>query len=108
MEEKFGLIRGIECGFVKADPELTEHIAKKTGIPTEKVKEMLRYNMFTVGQFSELTGLTVSVVHNKIRPVLKDDQYNTDLNFCHPFPGTIEKGPRFIVRDEKAEKHLKA
>jgi hypothetical protein len=108
MEEKFGLIKGIECGFVKADPELTEQIANKRGIDPDKVKEMLRYNIFTVGQFSELTGLTVSTVHNKIRPVLKNDQYSTDLNFCHPFAGIKEKGPRFIVRDEKAENFLKA
>jgi hypothetical protein len=108
MEENFGLIKGIECGLAKADPKLIEHLAEKTGITTERLKEMLRYNMFTVGQFSKLTGLTVSVIHNKIRPVFKDDQYTTDLNFCYPFPDSVEKGPKFIVRDSKAEKYLKA
>ena len=107
MEEKFGLIKGIECGFVKADPELIDQIAEKRGIPPEKVKEMLRYNMFTIGQFSKLTGLTVSVIHNKIRPVLKGDEYITDLNFCYPFPDSVERGPKFVVRDEKSDKILR-
>jgi len=46
MEEKFGLVLGVECRFVKTDPEIIEAIAKRIGKEASRVKSMMRYNMF--------------------------------------------------------------
>ena len=70
MEEKFGLIQGIECRFVKTDPEIVEAISKRTGIDALKVKYMMRYNIFTVAQFAELSQLAISSILNKTRPTI--------------------------------------
>jgi hypothetical protein len=108
MEGKFGLIKGIECKFVKTEPELIESLSKRTGIDIEKIKAMMRYNMFTVNQFAQLTQLAVSSITNKTRPSLSGDDYNTELDFCFPFRDELNEGPKFVVRNEKAEKFLKA
>jgi hypothetical protein len=106
MEEKFGLIKGIECKTVKTDQALIDALSKKTGIDSDKMYWMLRYNMFTVNQFSQLSGLTVSVIHNKIRPVLEGETYITELDFCYPHQDKENEGPKFIVRNAKSEKLL--
>jgi hypothetical protein len=107
MEEKYGLIKGMQCLLRKTDNTLFEAISEKRGIGIEDVKSMMQYNMFTINQFSRLTGLTVSVIHNKIRPILLGETYNTDLNFCYPFSDLDNEGLKFIVRDGKSEKLLK-
>ena len=107
MEEKFGLIRGVKCQFKKTDQEVIDVISAKTGIKPEDIRDMMLYNMFTVGQFSKLSGLTVSVVHNKTRPVLVDGNYTTELNFCFPFSEPDNEGPKFIIRDSKSDNFLK-
>jgi len=109
MEEKFGLIKGVECKFVKTDSELIESLAKKLELPVDKTKEMMRYNMFTVNQFAQLTGLAVSSITNKARPSINSDGiWYTELDYCFPFSDKENEGPKFIIRNEKAEKLLKA
>jgi hypothetical protein len=108
MEEKIGLIKGIECRLVKTDAELIEMLAKRTEISAEKVKEMMRYNIFTINQFATLTKLSVSHILNKTRPSVINGGIGTELNYCYPFQDTENEGPKFIYRDEKAEKFLKA
>jgi hypothetical protein len=108
MEEKFGLIKGMKCQLSKTDPSLIEALSVKTGISAEKVKEMMLYNMFTVGQFSKLTLLSISTVHNKTRLVLEDGVYTSELDFTYPFSEPDNLGPKFIVRNAKSEAVLKA
>lgn len=110
MDEKFGLITGIECKYVKTDPEIIEAIAARTGIDAQRVKSMMRYNIFSVLQFSELSQLAVSSILNKTRPsiVNKDTgDLGTELDFCYPFQTKNQSGPKFVVRNEKSEKYLK-
>lgn len=108
MEEKFGLIKGVECKFVKTDPALIEALSKRTGIDIEKMKGMMRYNAFTISQFAHLTGLAVSTITNKTRPLMIDGKYDTELDYCYLWQDKEGDGPKFVVRNEKSEKYLKA
>lgn len=110
MEEKFGLITGIECRYVKTDPEIIEAIATRTGIDAQRVKSMMRYNIFSVLQFSELSQLAVSSILNKTRPSIvnkETGELGTELDFCYPFQTKNQSGPKFVVRNEKSEKYMK-
>ncbi|MDX9913921.1 MAG: hypothetical protein RBS77_05060 [Candidatus Moranbacteria bacterium] len=110
MEEKFGLITGIECKYVKTDPELIESIATRTGITPQRVKSMMRYNIFTIGQFAELSDLAVSSILNKTRPSVVDKEtgaLGTELDYTYPFKSAKMDGPKFIIRNEKSEKYLR-
>ena len=108
MEEKLGLINGIECKFVKTDPSLIESLAKSTGMTTDMIKGMMRYNIFTVNQFSQLTGKAISTITNLTRPIYREGALVTDLDFCFPFADNVNEGPKFVIRNEKAEKYLQA
>lgn len=110
MEEKFGLVPGIECKYVRTEPEIITAIAKRTGIDPARVKAMMRYNIFTVAQFAELSQLAVSSVLNKTRPsiVNKDaGTLGTELDYTYPFQTKDSEGPKFILRNEKAERYLR-
>ena len=107
MEGEFGLIKNLNCLLCKTSPDLISLISERTGLSTESVKSMMRYNIFTISQFAELTGLTISTIYNKIKPVLENGFYKTDLDFCFPFSTSVNEGPKFIVRNEKSEKFLK-
>jgi hypothetical protein len=105
--KKFGLIPGIECKFVKTDPSIIEALAKKTETPIEQIKCMMRYNMFTVNQFSQLACMPISTVTNKTRPAFKEGEIDTELDWCFPFQDKENEGPKFILRNEKSEKYLR-
>jgi len=110
MEEKFGLISGIECKYVKTDPELIDAISQRTGIEPHKVKVMMRYNIFTIAQFAELSQLAISSILNKTRPSIVDKEtggLGTELDFTYPFQTSKTEGPKFILRNEKSERYFK-
>ena len=105
--KKFGLIEGFEVNLVKIDNQYVEAMAKKIEEEVPKVKAMLRYNVFTVNQFVQLSGLHISTVNNKCRPAFVDGEINTELDWCFPHPDKIGEGPKFIIRNEKSEKYLR-
>jgi hypothetical protein len=107
MEEKVGLIKGVECKFVKTDIEIIDSLVARTGMGAEMIRVMMRYNMFTINQFSDLTGLSVSHILNKTRPSVIDGVVGTELDFCFPFQDQGNPGPKFIVRNDKSEKYIK-
>ena len=107
MEEKYGLISEVECKFVKTDTTLIESLSETTGIPIELVRKAMRYNIFTVNQFSQLTGKAISTITNMTRPIYRDGKLVTDLDYCFPFPDKDNEGPKFIFRNEKSEKYIK-
>lgn len=106
-KKEFGLLSGVECKFVKTDPEIIDAIAARINLDPAKVKAMMRYNIFTVKQFSELSGLAISSIINKTRPINRENGWETDLDFAYPFADSKDSGPKFIVRNEKSEKYLK-
>jgi len=107
MEEKYGLLKDVECKFVKTDPTIIEAMSKRLDIPINQMKHMLRYNMFTVSQFADLSQLAVSTITNKTRPLMIDGKYDTELDYCYPYQDKEGNSPKFIVRNEKAEKYIK-
>ena len=108
MEEKYGLLKDVECKFAKTDPTIIEGMSKRLGIPIDHMKHMLRYNMFTVSQFADLSQLAISTITNKTRPLMIDGKYGTELDYCYPYQNKNGDSPKFIVRNEKSEKYLKA
>jgi len=103
----FGLIKGVECKFAKSDPDVVESIAQKTMLTPEKVKSMLRYNIYTINQFAIISQLSVSTILNKTRPTIINGAINTELDYCYPFQDVDSDGPKFILRNEKSEKYLR-
>lgn len=108
MNEKIGLVEET-IRLVKKDDELVNTILKKREFSKdnlETIREMLRYNVWTVQQFQELSGLAVSTILNKMRPIYKKGELFTDLDFCYPFHSLKSKGPKCIVRNEKSERYI--
>ncbi|KKM83115.1 hypothetical protein LCGC14_1312710 [marine sediment metagenome] len=98
--------------FVKFDEDLYNHIIKSRNIfdneEQSKIKEALRYNIFTVIMFSDMTGIPVSTVNSKTSPKLaKDGKIYTELDYTFPWPSLNKAGGKFIVRNEKAEELLR-
>jgi hypothetical protein len=114
MDEEFGLIN-TEVAFVKTDPEVIKQLfarlrKEKEGAYADekKVKTLMRYNVWTVEQFSDVSGLAVSTITNLARPYFTDDKLlSTRLDYCYPWPNSKGKGPKFIVRNGKSEKYIK-
>ena len=107
--ERLGLVK-LQVKLVRKDEELISIIMQKRGLTEEKkdsIAEMLRYNILTVEQFADLTGLAVSSITNKTRPSYKDDVLITELDYCYPYSSLKKDGPKFVVRNEKAERYLK-
>lgn len=115
MEEEYGQLN-IEVVFVKADPEIAKKLfarlrkEKPDSYTDEKqVKALLRYNVWTIDQFCDVSGLSVSTVNNLARPTFsaKENKVCSTLNYCFPHPDSGGKGPKFVVRNEKSEKYIK-
>ena len=107
MEEKFGLMEGMELRLVKTDPELIDVIVSNTGKPHAKIKSMMRYNMFTIQQFADLVQLDKTTIINKTRPSVIDRKtgtIGTELDYCFPRQAFESLGSKNIIRNEKAEK----
>lgn len=110
MSEKLGLIK-TTIRLVKKDEELINRILAAKAMGEEEhdqgdITEILRYNVWTTRQFSDLTGLAESTITNKCRPVYKDGEIKTELDHCYPFAYLGGLGPKFIVRNEKSEAML--
>lgn len=118
MEEECGLVN-IEVVFVKTDPEIIKKLflrlkeeTKETKYPyTEEsqVRTLMRYNVWSIDQFCDVSGLKVSSVNNLARPTFSfnDNKLSSKLNYCFPHPDSGGKGTKFIVRNEKSEAYIK-
>lgn len=101
-----------EISFVKKDEELAHLIIEKMewGNDEEKkrfVYACLRYNMFTVKQFSDLAGIdTVTLNGYYSQPKLSRGEMVSKLDFCYPHKSLETLGPKFIYRNEKSIKLL--
>jgi hypothetical protein len=105
MSEKIGLIK-TTIRLVKKDEELVDRIMKDRLVPDTHrpvIVEILRHNVWTVKQFSDLTGLNESTIRNYCRPKYRDGDLSTELDFCYPFEDLGGSGPKFIIRNEKSE-----
>jgi hypothetical protein len=118
MEEELAPLN-IQVAFVKTDPELIKKLFARLSTEEcegcespykneQQVKTLMRYNVWTVDQFSDVSGLAVSSITNLARPQFVGDKLCVKLNVCFPFPDSDGRGPKFIVRNAKSEKYLKA
>ena len=105
MNEKIGLVNE-QVRLVRKDDELIDRVMKARDISEEdkeSIKDMLRYNMWTIKQLGDITGLNKSTILNKTRPIYRNGDLNTELDFCYPFSNLEGQGPKFIIRNEKSE-----
>ena len=108
MSHKIGLVKA-PIRLVKKDEELVDRITKAREIKEEfreHLIEILRHNVWTTNQFSDLTGFKESTITNKTRPSYRNDELVTELDFTYPFADLHGFGPKFIVRNEKSEAML--
>ena len=117
MEEEITPLN-VQVAFVKTDPEIIKKLF--TRLSTEgcdgcdnpykeeqQVKILMRYNVWTVDQFKDVSGLAVSSITNLARPSFMGEKLVVKLNVCFPFPDSDGRGPKFVVRNEKSEKYIK-
>jgi hypothetical protein len=98
-----------KCMPVETPSELIEAVKRKTNLPEEKIKSMLQYNIFTIKQYSHLTNMMISTIIGKLKPkFISGHMLSPELDICYPFPCGKDKGYKYIIRNDKAEKYLKA
>jgi hypothetical protein len=101
-----------ELRLVKKNDILAEAIIKNRGWERDAEKRdyvysCLRYNMFTMLQFSEMTGIALDTLHNHyLKPKLVKLKMESRLDICYPHRALESLGPKFIFRNEKSEKLL--
>ena len=108
-------VQNVEIVFVKTDPDIIKKLFARlkkecpdTYDDEKKVKALMRYNVWTVGQFCDVSGLKVSTVNNLCRPMFIGGSFELKLDYCYPLRDSGGKGLKMIVRNEKSEKLLKA
>ncbi len=108
MIHRIGLVK-VPIRLVKKDEDLVNRIMKCQKISEEhreELIEILRHNVWTTNQFSDLTGFKESTITNKTRPSYRNNELVTELDFAYPFADLNGTGPKFIVRNEKSEAML--
>lgn len=117
MEEEFAPLN-IQVAFVKTDPELIKKLLARLSAKDcdgcinpykdeHQVKMLMRYNVWTIAQFCDVSGLAVSSVTNLARPTFSQGKLSVKLNVCYPFPDSDGNGPKFVVRNKKSENYIK-
>ena len=97
----------IICEKVITPEDLLIKVSQKTKIDLKMIKDMLTYNVFTLKQFSILSGLSVSAINIKARySYVNRTMLSPELDVCHPFKSNASMGLKCIIRNEKSEKYL--
>lgn len=109
-EASIGEVKDVIISLVKLDNDLISKIVSKMGMDTlpgyDYVKRRMRYNVWTVDQFCELTSKSVpniTILTKKI--VMQGTAPSAALNYCYPMEGKT-KGPKFIYRNVKSIAYL--
>jgi hypothetical protein len=102
--ELIEVAKSVDVRLVKTDPDVIKKISERTGIDILKVKQMMRYNIFTINQFAKLSQLSLSTVNYKTRPALVKGALTFELDTVYPFQDSENAGPKFILRNEASEK----
>ncbi|RLD56998.1 MAG: hypothetical protein DRI97_06280 [Bacteroidetes bacterium] len=108
MSHKIGIVKA-PIRLVKKDDELIDRVMDVRGLDNEHraaITEILRHNIWTTKQFSDLTGFKESTITNKTRPAYRNEELVTELDYTYPFADLAGMGPKFIVRNEKSEAML--
>lgn len=113
-------MENLEIEFVKTDPKIIKALfarlstedckgCKNPYSDVKQVRTLMRYNIWTIKQFSDVSGLTLSGVNNLLRPsIVGGKLVNAKMDVCFPHPDSDGHGPKFIVRNERSERYIKA
>ena len=119
MKEELNVEVEVEIGAVKTESALIKKLfarlstedckgCKNPYINEKQVKALMRYNIWTIKQFSDVSGLTISGVNNLLRPrIVGGKLVNAKMDVCFPCPDSDGHGPKFIVRNERSERYIK-
>jgi hypothetical protein len=122
MKEQRKGILSTKVALVKTDPTLLKKLYERINFETghenteekwmteEEVKNLMLYNVWTIDQFKDVSGLAVSTITNLTRPYFVEensDEVEVKLDICFPFSDSEGRGPKFIVRNPKSEKYIK-
>jgi hypothetical protein len=95
----------------KKDEELENIVMERLGLDESvraKVRIILRYNMLTPKQVSDISGLSIYSITNKTRPKYDPEgNLTTELDVVYPFIDVTGQGPKFIYRNEKLDRLLR-
>jgi len=96
----------VELSLMETSDYLIKKIAKSKDISVKRVSDMLKYNLISAQQLTEITGY--SNVRTMMMPRSKRGDIVVDLDRCYPFPVNEKNdGFVFIVRNEKCENFIK-
>jgi hypothetical protein len=81
---------------------------KNPSLIEKRIKDMMRYNVWTVKMYSDLVCLDISTITSYTRPaIVAPNTIGYKLDVCYPFADVNGTGPKFILRNEKSEKLLR-
>jgi hypothetical protein len=117
MEEPVEIIP-VTVALIKTDPEILEKLFARLSKDScngcqnpytdeKQVKQLMRYNIWTVDQFADVSGFSVSTITNMARPGFIGNKIGCKLDACFPFPDSDGRGPKFILRNQKSEQYIK-
>ncbi len=82
-------------------------ISEKRNIPFNTVVKMMRYNVLTVKQLSQITGVSVVDIMNWTKAGKKTLPKITEVGVFVEFDAAENRGPLCILRDERTENIIK-
>lgn len=87
---------------IKWPEDVMMKISNKRGINMSDLKNIMAYNVMTVGQVVLVTGRAEDGIRTKLQPrwLGKKKEFYAALTACYPFP-TEAKGPMFVLVDDK-------
>tara|TARA_R110000772_G_scaffold98239_1_gene197636 strand:+ start:1650 stop:2012 length:363 start_codon:yes stop_codon:yes gene_type:complete len=93
---KYNTLNKIKIEEVYTLPDLIQRARDASGLSTNQVSDIMRYNVFTVAQLVRLTGNDTDYINSKIK--------SGHLARCYPFPDHSEKRRSFVfvLRDENS------
>ncbi len=112
------ILPNITVLMVKTDPEILKKLfarlkareckdCENPYVDEAQVKTLMRYNVWTIDQFCDVSGFSVSTIHNMTRPGFVGNKMEAKLDVCFPFPDSGGRGPKCIIRNEKSERYIK-
>jgi hypothetical protein len=87
----------VEITRVKTPEDIIVRVSMLRGIPEQEVAKMMSYNVLTVEQVAELTGLQAREVIEYTTPKWEKGKLVSRLTKCYPFPS--RRAYPYVVRD---------
>ena len=112
MEVDEGIIE-VQIAYKKIDDKVVNAVVEKSLLTKDEAEKILRYNIITPVQLSNITGVKLITINVKRSMRLRSGKVQRDLKVCYPFYQKKEEqkrdnqGPIFIYRDEDCESFIR-